>query len=175
MIELSIDRIFPQRAKALKEVLAAKPDLKSDVALSDFVSAYLLCEALANKLIEYLETDDPPRKAASKKIKCSNCGAENECSVRNKSNNRFKTLDVRNIRKAVTHFSLGISIDDVDAVFTSGNGKAGQRTPRQLRNEYAHSLSSGSQKEIAQRSSELLGLMMRFCTSVENLISEPNA
>ncbi len=170
MIELSIDRIFPQRTKALKEVFAAKPDLTSDSELSDFVSAYFLCEALANKLIEYLETDDPPMSAKSKKIKCSNCGAENECPKK-KTSGHFKTLDVGKIKKALIHFSLDFPFDDTDAIFKSGNGIVGRRTARQLRNEYAHSLSSSSREEIAQRSAELLDVMVHFCTSVENRIS----
>ena len=170
MSESSIDRMLPQRANALKGVLAAKPNFSSDGALSDFLSAYFLCEALANKLIEYLETDNPPMSAKSKKIKCSNCGAENECPKK-KTSGHFKTLDVGKIKKALIHFSLDFPCDDTDAIFKSGNGIVGQRTARQLRNEYAHSLSLCASEEITQRSAEFLDLMMRFCTSVKNRIT----
>lgn len=173
MIESSIDRISPQRAKALREVFTAKPDLTSDGKLSDFLSAYFLCEALANRLIEYLETDDPPRSAKPKKIKCSSCGAENASSAtKKKTSGNFKTLDVGKIKKALTHFSLDFPCDAADAVFKSGTGKVGQRTARQLRNEYAHSLSLSAHQEITERATELLEFMMRFFTVVKNRISE---
>lgn len=173
MSESSADRMLPQRAKALKEVFAAKPDLtsESDGELSAFLSAYFLCEALANKLIEYFENDNPPMNVKSKKIKCSSCGTENECPKK-KASSHFKTLDVGKIKKALIHFSLDFPCDDTDTVFKSGNGIVGERTARQLRNGYAHSLSLCAREEIAERAPELLEIMMRFCTVVETRISE---
>lgn len=171
MSEASVDRMLPQRAKALNDVFAAKPDLTSDSELSDFLSAYFLCEALANKLIEYMETDDPPRSAKPKKTKCSSCGTENECPKK-KASSHFKTLDVGKIKKALIHFSLDFPCDDTDTVFKSGNGIVGERTARQLRNGYAHSLSPYAREKIAERAPELLEIMMRFCTVVETRISE---
>lgn len=172
MSESSMDRMLPQRANALKEVFATKPNLTTDSALSDFLSAYFLCEALANKLVEYLENDVPPGQAKSKKVKCSSCGVETELPIaKKKTGNGFKILDVGNLKRALTYFSVKFLDADTDAIFKSGNGIVGKRTARQLRNEYAHSLSSKSRDEIDQRSVELLKLMIRFSTSVENRIS----
>ena len=125
---------------------------------------------LANKFIEYCETDDPPEEQKPKKTKCSSCGVE--CpAAKKKARGGFKPLDVGNIKRALTHFSVDFSDANADAVFKSGNGKVGQRSARQLRNEYAHSLSLRSREEIAQRSVDLIGLMMHFCTAVKNRIS----
>lgn len=157
MSRSSTDKILPQRASALKEVFDAKPDLtsESDSDLAAFLSAYFLCEVLANKLIEYFETDNPPTNVKSKKKK-----------------SQFKTLDVGKIKRALIHFSLDLPCDDTDTVFKSGKGKVGKRTARQLRNEYIHSLSLSARKEIAERAPELLGLMSRFCTVVKTRISK---
>jgi hypothetical protein len=157
------NKMLSQRVKALQEVFAAKPDLKSKNSLSDFLSDYLLCEALANKLILYLETDDPPKPINPKKNICSSCGAENESVVKNKKPSaHFKTLDVRKIKKALIHFSIVFSDDETDAIFKSGDGKVGNRTARQLRNEYAHSLSVSACKEMCERAPYFLELMNRF-------------
>lgn len=166
----STDRILPQRAIALKEVFDAKPDLtsESDSDLAVFLSTYLLCEALANKLIEYFETDNQSMNVKPKKIKCLSYGAENECS---KKKNQFKPLDVGKIKKALIHFSLDFPCNDTDTIFKSGKGKVGERTARQLRNEYMHSLSLSARKEIAERTPELLNFMSRFCTIVKDRIS----
>ena len=63
MSKLSTDKFSHQRAQALGDVLDGKPDLSSNLVLSAFLSDYFLCEALANKLIEYFEADVPPETA----------------------------------------------------------------------------------------------------------------
>ncbi|TXI27986.1 MAG: hypothetical protein E6Q60_08375 [Nitrosomonas oligotropha] len=173
MSRSSTDRILPQRAIALKEVFDAKPDLtsESDSDLAAFLSAYFLCEVLANKLIEYFETDNPPANVKSK-IEHSETDNPPTNVKSKKKKSQFKTLDVRKIKRALTHFSLDFPCDDTDTVFKSGKSKVGKHTARQLRNEYIHSLSLSARKEIAERTPELLGLMSRFCTVVKTRISK---
>ncbi len=156
MSDLGAGKISNQRVKELNEVFDAKPNFSSGDALGNFVSEYFLCEALANKFIEYCVADCTPTETKPKK----------------KTDVHFKLLDIRNIKKALTHFAVNFSVADADAVFRGGCGKTGYRTARQLRNEYAHSLSLSARNEIVQRSVELLGLMSRFCMAVESRISE---
>ena len=168
MSKLSTDKFSHQRAQALGDVLDGKPDLSSNLVLSAFLSDYFLCEALANKLIEYFEADVPPEASKPKKAKCPSCGTEYVISsARKKNGEHFRMLDVRKIKEALVHFALDFPSDKADAVFKSGQGKVGDRTARQLRNNYAHSLSSSASKEISERAPELLDLMKNFHRAVQ--------
>jgi hypothetical protein len=170
--KLFTDNLSHTRAKAIRGVLGEKPDLSSNLALADFLSEYFLCEALANKLIEYFEADVPPEAIKPKKTKCPSCGVENEISLtRRKPTGRFKSLDVGKIKKALVHFALDFPPDGANAVFASGSGIVGERTARQLRNDYAHSLSSSANKEITARAPQLLNLMIRFHMAVQSRTS----
>ncbi len=173
MSKLSTDKLSYTRAKAIRGVLGEKPDLSSNLALADFLSEYFLCEALANKLIEYFEADVPPEAVKPKKTKCPSCGVENEISLtKRKPSGRFKSLDVGKLKKALVHFTLDFSSDGANSVFASGHGIVGERTARQLRNDYTHSLSSSANKEITERAPQLLNLMIRFLTAVQNRTSK---
>lgn len=177
MSDSSIGQIQHQRMKALRSVLLAKPSLLTDVALFDFLSTYFLCEALANRLIEYWEADLPPKSVKPPHaVTCSTCGAEIKCSTSKKrrSGSGFNALDVGNLKKALRHFAINCSIESTEAIFRSGNGIVGQRTVRQLRNGYAHSLSIGAKDEIVSRSGELIYLMGGFCNAVEERLSQPD-
>jgi len=163
-----------QRAGALLGILTEKPNFLINTALSDFLSEYFLCEALANKLIEYWEVDVPPNNAKpSKIIKCLSGGSENEfhTTQRNKKSS-FKILDVGRLKRALIHFSLDFSQVSADAVFKSGKGIVHKRTARQLRNAYAHSLSVSARDEIAERITELMGSMSKFNSVISGMANE---
>ena len=175
MSEFFVPKMMIERTKALQCVLHAKPSLTTDIALFDFLSTYILCEALASKIIEYWATDLPPKSVRpGKLVACSECGAEIERAVsRNKSSgNGFKTLDVGNLKKALIHFEINLPAESTDSIYKSGKGIVKQRTARQLRNGYAHSLSSSAKEEINERSRELLDVMEKFCTAVKAQISQ---
>ncbi len=161
MIKQKRRNLTPKRIVALKALLSAKPDFASDHLLSSFLSSYLLCEALANRLVEYYELDVGAECMAKEKSTLNNRKPEIP-PAKDSKKNQFKTLRVPTIRKSINHFALHFASADLNSLFKSSNNPGENRTARQLRNSYIHSLSSNAHDEICSRIQEFLDTMGRF-------------
>ena len=123
-----------KQKKEIKKILNRTPGFSKQGQLGEFFDKYLLCEALARKIIEY-------KKGKSDK---------------------FETLNYTSIESALKFYKYNSYIDIIVKIFKSGDGKRGEKTPRQLRNGYFHNLSEEDRKEIETRSNDMISLMNDF-------------
>lgn len=165
-----MNKISKNRTTALIEIFSGKPNLLIGDGLPDFLSSYFLCEALVRKLIEYFDIDNPVKLTIPKERKCLVCGVDLKIPGLKIKRNKFKTLNVGKIKKSLAYFEIDFPLSDVDFIFKGGDGISGQRSARQLRNLYAHSLSGCAKKEILERRSNLLDLMDKFCQLINKKV-----
>jgi hypothetical protein len=131
-----MSRLSTQRRKTLYGIISSSPDFACEGPLGDFVGKYLVCEALAQKLVGYYKEDKKISRAPN------------------------QPLSWIEIDAAAKNFSIGLSESQIEETFKAGRRrKRGERTPRQLRNGYFHTLSPKDAQEIIGRSKELLTLM----------------
>lgn len=161
MIKREKRNLTPKRIVALKALLSAKPNFASDHSLASFLSSYLLCEALANRLVEYYELDVDAERIAKKKPTLNNRTPET-LPAKDSKKNQFKPLLITSVKKSINHFALHFSNTDLETIFMSSNKTGESRTARQLRNLYLHSLSVSAHDEICSRIQQLLDIMERF-------------
>lgn len=129
--KLKVDR----RNKSLKEIAERDPGFGCEGAVGRFVSAYLLAEVFAMRLIEFYRSD---RKLDGKKLQ----------------------VDV--LISAVRHFEMSMEESIVKELFTGGEGKRGFKTARQLRNGYLHTLSHEDRKEIIDSAESTIFKLNQF-------------
>lgn len=125
------------RNQQLDGIILLKPMFSCQGLLGEFVDLYLQCELLARKLIQYYKKDK-------------------DLSY---SENDFNIAD---LKRALRHFRIFFSFDDIQILFTGGKGKRNNKSARQLRNGFFHSLSAADKKEILEKGYFLCTVMNRF-------------
>ena len=130
-----------QEIKELKKILRLNPNFSVQGKLGDFFDYYLLCEVTARKLIYY----------------------------KKKKNNTI--LYISSIISAMKHFfPNNYKSVPVNEIFASGsNTHRNNKTCRQLRNNYIHTLSKEDKTEIENRNSDLKSNMRKWLYLFENL------
>jgi hypothetical protein len=129
-----------QQKKEIKKILNRTPGFSKQGQLGEFFDKYLLCEALARKIIEY----------------------KRNYSKKQGKSDKFETLNYTSIESALKFYKYNSYINIIVKIFKSGDGIRDEKTPRQLRNGYFHNLSEEDRKEIETRSNDLISLMNDF-------------
>ena len=113
----------PHEKSGLQRIINNQPNFKQQGKLGDFFDLYLVCEATARKLIFY--------------------------STSRGSSDSFKVHIIES--STMTFFPSKIGNIPIRDIFKAGAGIRGNKTCRQLRNDYIHSLSSLDRSEIEER------------------------
>ena len=124
----------------LLNIARSDPGFKCQGKVGEFLDNWLICETLAKRLILYLKQREPQKASWS----------------------------YPELISALKHFGIDYDDQKVKPAFKGGDReKRGNKTARQLRNGYLHSLSIGDKNEIETRSTELTHLLSywrdRFC------------
>lgn len=114
-----------QHLAQLKLLATNSPNfITNESNVGEFFNLYIMCEASARRLVRYYrgaKTDTPD-------------------------------LYKRSIESAIkVYFPSTVNSIDIKNIFEGSEGKRGQKSCRQLRNGYLHSLSSSDKKEIEDR------------------------
>ncbi len=118
--------IAQSRNKELSAVANLDPQFYCQGDIGTFISLYLQAEVFAKKIQRYYRTD-------------TNKNGKDE-------------LNIKVLKAAISHFSLSFKHNDVDSLFKGGSGTQNNKSARQLRNGYLHSLSANDKKEITSKS-----------------------
>lgn len=126
------------RKAELKKITIQSPGFKCQGDLGYFFDLFLVCEATARKLIFYYNIEN------------------------SRSENQF--YSITEVRFALNFFSLSVMPNDdfVKYIFKSGKGTRGNKTCRQLRNDYIHNLSQFDRAEIESRNKDLIENMNKW-------------
>jgi hypothetical protein len=117
----------------LQKIIKQKPNFSVQGSLGEFFDLYLVCEATARKIVSY------------------NSGTSS------------KELHFASIMSAVnTYFPNKLTNSTITQIFNSNFGKRNNRTCRQLRNGYLHSLSEKDKIEIVSRIDSLKNDMNKW-------------
>lgn len=130
-----------RQLSALQKKLIYAITLTPQSKICDFLELFFRCEVTAKQLINY------HRQATNR----------TELGERDGYN-------IKMVKSAVTYYSLGISNAKIENIFTSDGSKSGNKTCRQLRNGYVHSLSNSDKQEIENRFDELKSCMNEWIT-----------
>lgn len=126
------------RKAELKKITMQCPGFSCQGNLGYFFDLFLICEATARKLIFYYKKE----------------------TFRTES----QIYTIKEVKAALNLFSL-LNTNDfnfVDFIFKSGIGSRGNKTCRQLRNDYIHNLSLIDRSEIENRNVDLIGNMNKW-------------
>ena len=129
-----------QRQSALAEVVQRATGFSCQGSLGAFFDQYLISEALARKLQLYYQSDTG--KSASENIQ------------------------LKQLNAAIQYFNINFSETDARALFLGGEGKNENKSARQLRNGYVHSLSQTDREAIERNIKTLNKLLRNFITSI---------
>jgi hypothetical protein len=110
------------RNKELDSVKTLDPQFSCEGDVGIFIGLYLQSEVFAKKLQRYYRTDV-------------------------KKNGRDE-LNIAVLKAAINHFKLNFNESDLPLLFKGGPGKQSEKSARQLRNGYLHSLSQNDKTEI---------------------------
>jgi len=121
----------PQQKKEIKRIGQSFPGLSCQGSVGVFLDHWLICEALAKRLIMYHKTlNDLPHHWTYEQVSA-----------------------------AIKHFGININPDLNEKIFKGGRGRRGENTPRQIRNSYLHSLSPAEVQEIESRIKEYVSIL----------------
>jgi len=134
-------KTYKLRKKAVKKVFVDTYNLSTNHSIAKFIEAYIDCEILAQKIIRFYKSE--MNKLAP------------------------KTLYLPNIIKAVDYFKLNLSSSELAMLFSGGEGKRHQKTPRQLRNGYVHSKKEADALEILDNYEQYMTRMIQFKTLIK--------
>lgn len=125
----------------LKALINNSPEFTTkESKLGDFFNCYLICEVIARRLVRYYYQKDK------------------------------KVLSLSNIKTAFkTYFPSEIDKIEIDKIFKGNKGKKNQKSCRQLRNGYLHSLSSSDKLEIETRYEVLEEYMKKWINLFKEL------
>ena len=124
--------LFTKQINFLNGKINCKSNLSSSQNLVDFFDLFFVCEVTARKLIEYYH-------------------AENNLTAKTET----EKYNMTSLKAAVKHFSLSINEPTLQNIFRAGVGKRNQKSCRQLRNAYIHSLLDDDKAEIENRFNQL--------------------
>ncbi|GIU45161.1 hypothetical protein [Shewanella algidipiscicola] len=124
------------RNKELDAVRKLDPQFSCQGDVGTFIGLYLQSEVFAKKLQRYYRTD-------------TNKNSKDE-------------LNITALKAALDHFKLDFSDADLPKLFKGGPGKQNEKSARQLRNGYLHSLSSNDKKEIQKKASKFNSELRKF-------------
>tara|TARA_R110001583_G_scaffold170193_1_gene323544 strand:+ start:553 stop:993 length:441 start_codon:yes stop_codon:yes gene_type:complete len=124
------------RNKELDAVQKLDPQFSCQGEVGSFIGLYLQSEVFAKKLQRYYRTD-------------MNKTAEDK-------------LNITALKAALNHFKLTFDDTDLPELFKGGAGKQNEKSARQLRNGYLHSLSSNDKKEIQKKATTLNSKLRKF-------------
>jgi len=135
-----IEAVRNQRNGFLKDILKLSPNFRKHGDVGLFIDHYLMCEVKAKKLINYY-TD--------KKFTPKGSG-----------------YNWTTIYASLKHFNIiTLSKLEIEKAFKGAEGKRGNKSARQLRNGYLHSLSQSDKSEIIASGRELNIIMVKFLNS----------
>jgi len=135
------DKLSAKQIKELKKILRLSPMFHVQGKLGDFFDYYLMCEVTARKLIFF------------------------------KTGKTSQTLYINSIDSTVKHyFPSQYTATPIDKIFSSGS-KSGRnnKSCRQLRNGYIHSLSKEDKSEIESRIIVLKADMQKWLNLFDNI------
>lgn len=124
------------RNRELKAVNALDPGFSCQGLVGEFISLYIQSEIFAKKLQYYYRTD---MKKTGK-----------------------DELNISTLKAALKHFNLNTPDSDISDLFRGGLRKRGQKSARQLRNCYLHTLSVDDKKEIISKSTFFISKLKKF-------------
>jgi hypothetical protein len=124
------------RNKELDSVRNLDPNFSCQGDVGTFIGLYLQSEVFAKKLQRYYRTD-------------TNKSGEDK-------------LNIAALKAALNHFELAFDNSDLPELFKGGTGKKNEKSARQLRNGYLHSLSSSDKQEIQKKASKFNSKLQEF-------------
>ena len=130
----SKNKLSAKQIKELKKIIGLSPKFHVQGKLGDFFDNYLLCEVTARKIIFF------------------------------KTGKTSQNLYIKSIKSAAKHYfpSQNTAIP-IDNIFLSGNkSNRNNKSCRQLRNGYIHSLSKEDRNEIESRIIDLKADMQKW-------------
>ena len=130
-----------QQKKEIERIGQSFPGLSCQGSVGVFLDHWLICEALAKRLIMYHKklTELPHH------------------------------WTYEQVSAAIKHFRINIKPELNEKIFKGGRGKRGENTPRQIRNSYLHSLSPAEVVEIESRISEYVLLLEEWHKKVTKI------
>jgi hypothetical protein len=115
--------------------------------LGEFFDKYLVSEALVWKLLLYYKSDTGKRQSQKSRTK----------------KKQFKPFQWTEVKAALKHFAIERKEADwLKDIFSGGEGIRDEKSPRQLRNGYVHSISQHDLREIKERWYDLEVSMNRW-------------
>jgi len=133
-----------RRKKMLLSLLDDAYNLTVNLDIARFLETYIDCEISAMKLIHYYKVDHHKKEP--------------------------DFLFLPNVYKVCAYFSLDFSVPTARMLFSGGEGRRGEKTPRQLRNAYVHKKSVADCEEILNNMESHMSLMEQWLKAVNDLI-----
>lgn len=124
------------RNKELESVRTLDPSFSCQGDVGTFIGLYLQTEVFAKKIQRYYRTD-------------TNKSGEDK-------------LNIAALKAALNHFELVYDNADLPDLFKGGAGKKNEKSARQLRNGYLHSLSNSDKQEIQKKASKFNSKLRGF-------------
>lgn len=128
-----------QRRGVLIEITQRSPGFLCQGDLGAFLDRYFVAEVLARKVMSFYQDDT--KKSGSDKIQ------------------------VQQLSAAIRYFGIIFPESDIRTLFLGGEGLRGNKSARQLRNGYVHSLSAEDRVEIERMAPLLNDMLNRFIKS----------
>lgn len=128
------------RKKELNKIISANPKFECQGVVGQFLDVYLVSEVLIRRLIHYY--------------------------VKDTSKIETKTFNIKQLKLALAHFDIPFIESKINLLFGGGEGKRGEKTARQLRNGYIHSLSTMDYDEILKKSNIFIPLLEDFSKKI---------
>ncbi|MDO6840359.1 hypothetical protein Q4602_12815 [Paraglaciecola chathamensis] len=125
-----------QRNKELEGVKGLDPNFYCEGDVGKFISLYLQSEVFAKKLQRYFRTDE---------------------NIKGKDE-----LNIAALKAAIKRFRLDFDESHVSELFKGGSGKQNEKSARQLRNGYLHSLSVSDKNEILKKAESFVSKLKVF-------------
>ncbi len=125
-----------KRIKALEGIALLDPKFHCAGVVGEFISLYIQTEVMARKIQNYYRID--------------------------KSKTDLDKIQIQVLKASLKHFSLSFNEPDVNLIFKGGEGLVGEKSARQLRNGYLHSLSPSDKDEIINKAPRYIAIMKKF-------------
>lgn len=134
--EKQLEHIRNARNSEIASVSNMNPMFSCQGVVGEFIDIYLQCEVMSRKLQSYYRSDT------------------------DKTGNN--DLQIQVLEASLKHFSMDYKSIDINILFKGGVGARGNKSARQLRNGYLHSLSAEDKNEIIENASIFKLNMERF-------------
>jgi len=132
-----------QRRGVLNEITQRLPGFSCQGVLGAFLDHYFVAEVLARKIMSFYQEDT------------------------NKS--CLDKIQVQQLSAAIKYFKVSFPELDTRVLFLGGEGLRGNKSARQLRNGYVHSLSAEDRVEIERMAPQFNEMLNRFIKSISSM------